>query len=236
MIYQNNKRRFSLLALALCLAAGYGSAPASPHRAGPVTLNAVISIADARNQLPGTIVTVEGSVTVPSGAFTSSTFDQGFAIQDETAGIYVSTSENPNLNFHRHVRVTGVVADDGFGLLILRPASLADVETLPGASPVTPLSVSTGGVSEATEGSLVEIAGTVTRPVRQDLTFGFSVFIDDGTGEVQVFIPASTGVDPFTIPFITPGARIRVVGFSGQFQTQFEVLPRYQGDILPQVP
>jgi len=235
MICQNNKRRFLLLALALCLAAGYSSVLASPHRAVPSTLNAVISIADARNQPPGTIVTVEGSVTVPSGAFTSSTFDQGFAIQDETAGIYVSTSENPNLNFHRHVRVTGVVADDGFGLLILRPVSVADVETLPGASPVTPVSVSTGGVSEATEGRLVAVAGTVTQ-IRNDLPFGFAVFINDGTGETQVFIPASTGIDPFSIPFIAVGTRIRVVGFSGQFQTQFEVLPRHRGDILPQVP
>ena len=234
MIYRNNTRRLSVFALALYFALSGSLVLASPRLAVP--MYSVISIADARNQTPGTIVTVEGSVTVQSGAFNSSTFDQGFAIQDKTAGIYVSTTENPNLNLHRHVRVTGVVADDGFGLLILRPASLADVETLTGASLVRPASVSIGGVSEATEGKLVEIAGAVTRPVRQDLSFGFSVFIDDGTGEVQVFIPASTGVDPFTIPFITPGARIRVVGFSGQFQTQYEVLPRRRGDIRQDVP
>lgn len=54
-----------------------------------------ISIADARNKPLGTVVTVEGSVTVPSASFTSSTFDQGFAIQDATAGIYVSTTFDP---------------------------------------------------------------------------------------------------------------------------------------------
>jgi DNA/RNA endonuclease YhcR with UshA esterase domain len=227
MIYKNNNRTFALFVLALCLALS-GVVSANPHWAGP--MNAVISIADARNQPLGTIVTVEGSVTVPSGAFTASTFDQGFAIQDETAGIYVSTSENPSLNFHHRVRVTGVVADDGFGLLILRPASLADVEKLSGASAVSPVSVSTGDVSEATEGSLVEVTGTVTQ-VRNDLPFGFAVFIDDGTGETQVFIPASTGINPFKIPFIVPGARITVTGFSGQFETQYEVLPRHRGDI-----
>jgi hypothetical protein len=205
---------------------------ASTHAAAA----AVISIADARNQLLGTVVTVEGSVTVPSGDFASSTFDQGFGLQDDTAGIYVSTSDNPNLNFHHRVRVTGEVADDGFGLLILRPASLADVETLPGALAVEPEPVATGGVSEATEGSLVEITGTVTRPVGNDLPFGYSVFIDDGSGETQVFIPASTGVNPFNIPFIEVGARITVVGFSGQFRAQYEVLPRFRGDIHPAVP
>lgn len=197
---------------------------------------AVISIADARNQPLGTVVTVEGSVTVPSGAFASSTFDQGFGLQDATAGIYVSTSANPKLNFHHRVRVTGQVADDGFGLLILRPASLADVKKLPGASPVEPEAVATGGVSEAAEGRLVEVTGTVTRPVSDDLPFGYSVFIDDGSGETQIFIPASTGVNPFKIPFIEIGAGIKVVGFSGQFEAQYEVLPRFRGDIHRAVP
>ena len=54
----------------------------------------VISIAEARSLPLGTIVTIDGSVTVPSGAFSSSTFDQGFAIQDQTGGIYVSTADN----------------------------------------------------------------------------------------------------------------------------------------------
>ncbi|MFP5287341.1 MAG: DNA-binding protein, partial [Thermoanaerobaculia bacterium] len=133
----------------------------------------VISIAEARSLPAGTVVTVEGSVTVPSGDFAASTFDQGFAIQDDTAGIYVSTSDNPNLNFHRRVRVTGVVGDDGFGLTVLRPASLADVVKLPGASRVDPEAVATGDVSEATEGLLVEVTGTVTRPIVNDLPFGY---------------------------------------------------------------
>jgi hypothetical protein len=205
---------------------------ASAHAAAA----AVISIADARSQPLGTVVTVEGSVTVPSGDFASSTFDQGFGIQDATAGVYVSTSENPNLNFNRLVRVTGKVADDGFGVLVLRPASLADVETLGGASLVEPAPVATGAVGEATEGSLVEITGTVTRPVGNDLPFGYSVFVDDGSGEVQIFIAASTGVNPFNIPFIEVGAQITAVGQSGQFLTQFEVLPRFRGDLHVAVP
>jgi DNA/RNA endonuclease YhcR with UshA esterase domain len=190
----------------------------------------VISIADARNQPPGTVVTVEGSVTVPSGDFSSSTFDQGFAIQDETGGIYVSTSDNPNLNFHRRVRVTGVVGDDGYGVRVLRPASLAGVQKLPGASRVEPQPVETGDVSEATEGLLVEVTGTVTRIVN-DLPYGYQVFVNDGSGETQIFIAASTGINPFKIPFVKVGARITVVGFSSQFLTQYEVLPRHRGDI-----
>lgn len=195
----------------------------------------VISIAEARSLPVGTVVTVEGSVTVPSGDFSSSTFDQGFAIQDDTAGIYVSTADNPNLNFHRRVRVTGVVDGDGFGLLVLRPASLADVVTVGGASAVKPVPLATGDVSEATEGLLVEVTGTVTRII-DDLPYGYQVFIDDGSGETQVFIAASTGINPFTIPFIEAGAEFTAVGYSGQFLGQYEVLPRHRGDIRPATP
>ncbi|MFP5287340.1 MAG: hypothetical protein ACLGI9_16505 [Thermoanaerobaculia bacterium] len=55
--------------------------------------------------------------------------------------------------------------------------------------------------------------------------------MDDGSGETQIFIPASTGINPFKIPFIEVGARITAVGFSGQFLAQYEVLPRHRGDI-----
>lgn len=196
----------------------------------------VISIAAARSLPAGTVVIVEGSVTVPSGDFATSTFDQGFVIQDDTAGIYVSTTDNLNLSFHRRVRVTGEVADNGVGLLILLPASPADVETLPGASAVEPEPVATGDIGEATEGSLVEVTGTITRPIIDDLPFGYQVFIDDGSGEVQIFICASTGINPFTIPFMDVGARITAVGSSGQFLAQYEALPRHRGDIHPGTP
>ena len=53
-----------------------------------------ISIAQARSLPLGTEVTIDGLVTVASGTFSSSTFDQGFAIQDNTGGIYVSVPVN----------------------------------------------------------------------------------------------------------------------------------------------
>ena len=193
----------------------------------------VITIAEARSRPAGTLVTVEGAVTVPSGDFASSTFDQGFAIQDETAGIYVSTADKSNLNFHRRVRVIGMVGDDGFGLTVLRPTSLAELVPVGGASAVEPIRLATGDVSEATEGLLVEITGVLSRPIVNDLPFGYQVFVNDGSGETQIFIAASTGINPFRIPLIQNGTAVTVVGFSGQFLTQYEVLPRHRGDIVP---
>jgi hypothetical protein len=197
---------------------------------------AVISIADARSLPEGTVVTVEGAVTAPSGAFSSSTFDQGFGIQDDTAGIYVSTADNPNLHLFQKVRVTGTLADDGFGQLVLRPASLADVKRRHGLERIAPEAVGTGDIGEDTEGSLMKITGTVTRPIVNDLPFGYQVFVDDGSGETQIFIAASTGINPFTIPFIQLGARITAVGFSAQFLAQYEILPRHRLDLRRALP
>ncbi|MGH8563600.1 MAG: hypothetical protein ACREXW_05730 [Gammaproteobacteria bacterium] len=59
------------------------------------------------------------------------------------------------LAFHRRVRVTGTLDDDGFGLLLLRPAGEADVVRLSGAAAVGATPVDTGEVSEDTEGLLV---------------------------------------------------------------------------------
>ena len=190
-----------------------------------------ICIADARNLAPGTEVTVEGAVTVPSGAFVSSTFDQGFAIEDDTAGIYVSTAENDGLNYNRLVRVTGELADDGFGQLVIRPTQ---VEVIGGAALVTAMTVPTGEIGEGTEGSLVEVVATVTRGPVDDTPFGYSFFVDDGTGERQIFVPVSTGVNPFLTPFVMPGNRVRITGLSSQFQANLEVLPRRHGDIRPE--
>jgi uncharacterized protein YdeI (BOF family) len=187
----------------------------------------VISIAEARSLPLGTVVTIDGSVTVPSGAFSSSTFDQGFAIQDRSGGIYVSTPNNLGFNLRQQVRVTGTLADTVLpGLLVL--VDVTNVKAHGSGPKVHPLPVATGDVSEATEGKLVRITGTITQPIINDLPFGFIIFMNDGSGEVHVFVSASTGID---VSSLSPGQTIEVTGFSGQFADHFEVDPRNQSDI-----
>src|SRR5215510_13364624 len=57
----------------------------------------VVSIALARTLPLGTVVTVDGTATTPSGAFESSFFDKGFGLQDRSAGIYVSIATDLNI-------------------------------------------------------------------------------------------------------------------------------------------
>ena len=208
-----------LLALTLVLvpSAALAAPPAAP----------AIAIADARALPLGSTVTVRGSVTAPSGVFRSSTFDQGFAIQDHSGGIYVSVAINLDLAPRRQVRVTGHLAES-FGLLILVVDSPSAVKVLGAGPAVKPRRFATGDISEATEGQLVEVAGVITRPVINDLPYGYQVFINDGSGETQIFVCASAGID---VSGLAVGQTLRARGFSGQFAAQYEVLPRFPSDI-----
>jgi uncharacterized protein YdeI (BOF family) len=206
------------LLLITTIAAPISSAPQRPK---------TISIAEARSLPLGTIVTIDGVITVPSGAFSSSTFDQGFAIQDRTGGIYVSVPDNLGFTLRQQVRVTGKLADTLLpGLLVL--VDVTDIKPHGSGPKVQPLAVATGDVGEDTEGSIVKITGTITQPIVNDLPFGFIIFINDGSGEVHSFVCASTGID---VSGLSPGQTIEITGFSGQFANDFEVDPRTQDDI-----
>src|SRR5689334_4394647 len=224
MMNKNHQRKYFMPALLVLAFLVTGvTTLASP----PATSDKVISIAEARALPLGTVVTIDGSVTVPSGAFSSSTFDQGFAIQDHTGGIYVSVPDNLGFGLRQQVRVTGELADTVLpGLLVL--INVTDIKAHGSGPKVQALPVATGAVGEATEGKLVRIRGTITQPIVNDLPFGFIIFINDGTGEVHSFVNASTGID---VSGLSQGQTIEVTGFSGQFDTSYEVDPRFQDDI-----
>src|SRR5262245_60466787 len=118
MAFPTVRRALSALHILAIVTLCFALAPDVAQSAPPTPKT--ISIAEARSLPLGTVVTIEGSLTVPSGAFSSSTFDQGFAIQDRTGGIYVSTPNNLGLAPRQQARVTGTLADTVLpGLLVL---------------------------------------------------------------------------------------------------------------------
>lgn len=131
-----------------------------------------IPIAAARTQAQGTTVAVMGLVTVPSGNFRSSSEDEGFAIQDQTAGIWISVKKDLRFEIGQRVLITGTLGQS-VGKLQIVPNSPADVEALPGVR----LRVATGQVGVATLGYLISVEGTITQDgVVADLPYGYKVF------------------------------------------------------------
>jgi len=226
MTHSRNPLR--LFAPALLLAFVAVSSVAMPANAAPH----VISIAEARALPAGTVVTVDGSVTTPSGAFESSFFDVGFGLQDKNAGIYVSLQTNLGVAPRRQARVTGKLQDNGFGLLLLVPVSPSDVK-LHGAGPKVPVEwVTTGGVGESTEGRIVRVVGTITQAPVMDSFYGYKFYVDDGSGELTIFVNTQTGID---LSGLAVGQTVSVTGFSSQFDTHYEIDPRFPADIsVPQ--
>jgi hypothetical protein len=175
----------------------------------------------------GTVVTVEGTVTVPSGAFSSSTFDEGFTLQDSTGGIYVSVATDLGLMRGQQVRATGPLTDNGSVVLTVVPADLGDVEVDGRGARVEPLPVATATISEATEGLLVQVVGTIVAPIAPDPPYGTILIVDDGSGPIRIFVCTSTGI---RLDSLAPGQRVSVTGMSYQFG-DYEVDPRFQSDI-----
>lgn len=188
-----------------------------------------IAIADARGRANGDEVTIQGYVTVPPGAFNSGTGENGFAIQDETGGIYVQLDQKLNFGLGTRVRVQGTM-DEQNKLRILK-SQPSEIEQVQGTQTVTPRAVLTGDVAEALEGRLVQVTGSVTRTFQDDSPYGYELYINDGSGEVQIYVYLTTGFDRATLEALTAGQRITVVGFAAQYESQYEVIPRQPSDL-----
>jgi DNA/RNA endonuclease YhcR with UshA esterase domain len=131
------------------------------------------------------------------------------------------------LRVRQQVRVIGVLADSS-GQLILVPTDARSVHARGRGTNIRAESVPTGRVNETTEGRLVQVTGTITKPIGNDLPYGYRVFINDGSGEIQAFVYVSTGID---VSGLRPGQRVGVTGFSGQYNDHYEIIPRFQTDI-----
>jgi hypothetical protein len=193
---------------------------------GPVLASAT-AIRLARTQPIGTVVTVEGVVTTPSGAFNSSFFDRGFAVQDRTGGLFVSLQYDLQLRPGQKVRVTGAVGDSS-GLLTLVPTHPDEVTVLPGKGEVEPRELRTAKIGEASEGQLVQVAGRITKAPEPDLPYGYKLSVDDGSGAVSVYVNVETNIDAMAF---SAGQQVRVVGFSSQYEDHYEIDPRFPRDV-----
>jgi len=215
------KRSFTVLAGVWLLFAPVSTAGAKPacHE---------LPISQARSLPIGTQVTVDGTVSTPSGAFASSFFDVGFGLQDREAGIYVSMQTDLHLVPGDRIRVSGVLADS-YGLLVLIPDAASDVTQLGDAHPPAPQHEATASIGESTEGLLVRVNARVTQAPTSDLPYGYKLTVDDGSGPLQIFINTPTGID---LSPLSVGRKVKITRFSSQFDDHYEIDPRSQEDVV----
>jgi len=103
-----------------------------------------------------------------------------------------------------------------------------------GSQQVAAKDVSTGGVNELVEGSLVKVTGNITQTFQDDSPYGYKLYINDGSGEVQVFVHVSAGFDAAALRVLTSGQRLTVTGLAAQYESTYEVAPRQPSDLVAQ--
>jgi hypothetical protein len=194
-----------------------------------------LSIAQAR-RWTGTAVTLVGWVTVPSGQFASAMLDQGFALQDESGGLYISTQEATDFAVGEQIRVVGTVGDDGHGQRILQ---LHEWQRLPQTTeaisgmPAMPSGLMSVAAAQDLGGQLVTVQGRVSRPLVTDAPYGDRLWLADDSGEVQIYMPCSTDIRPEKLSFLEPGQPLQVTGLISQYDGNHEVIPRFTQDLQP---
>jgi hypothetical protein len=197
-----------------------------------------ITIAQARRWTGTAAVTLVGWVTVPSGQFASAMLDQGFALQDESGGLYISTQEATDFAVGEQIRVVGTVGDDGHGQRILQ---LHEWQRLPQTTeaisgmPAVPSGLMSVAAAQDLGGQLVTVQGRVSRPLVTDAPYGDRLWLADNSGEVQIYMPRSTDIRPEKLSWLEPGQPLQVTGLISQYDGNHEVIPRFTQDLQPWV-
>ncbi|MGF1461103.1 MAG: hypothetical protein ACFBSG_19000 [Leptolyngbyaceae cyanobacterium] len=187
---------------------------------------------DHARQLPnGAEVSVSGQVTVPSGKLGSANLDVGFAIQDASGGIYVTTDEDLALELGDLVSVSGRLQDDGHNqrMLQLRSWQLSQRRS----QPIVPQLSTAKLAGKFLDGRLVTVRGQIIKSLQDDAPYGDRLWIRDDTGDIQIYLAKSTAINPQELPFLEIGQLIQVTGLSSQFDDHDEVMPRSRADLVP---
>ena len=176
------------------------------------------TIENARKLPRYTKVIVSGIVSSTPGIFS----EKYFYISGSGIQVYSSEAKFPVLNIGDRIKVAGRLSEIGGEKRILLDNAKSDIEIVSHDNLLEPKIIQTGDVGESTEGYLATIEGTVTQ-VRNDV-----FFVDDGTGQVKIYIKPLTEIEK---PEIEKGDRITVTGQISRTSSGYRILPRFQSDI-----
>lgn len=195
------------------------SALSSASSSGKIAGAAVksVALADIREEEEGTSVTAEGVVSVPPGFLGERIlYVAGSGIQ-----IYWHEGKWPLLKLGDKISVTGKLGSS-LGEARLKVSGAEFIKKVAGGEPPTPHVLETGDINEDREGWLVTVQGEVVK------TSGDTFYIDDGSGEVKIYIKETTHIDK---PKMKQGVAVTITGVVSETSSGYRVLPRFQEDV-----
>lgn len=167
----------------------------------------------------GTSVLVKGVVIAEVGKLGVNTL----YIHDDTGGVRVEfdKSVQPKLNLEEEVQLRGTIKER-YNERYIKVSHASAIKVIDTKEAFASTEVQTGTVDEQAEGWFVLITGQVVS------TSGDTFYLDDGTGEVRVYIKESTNIDK---PYMRTGYYAQVQGVVSQYQDYYRILPIHQADI-----
>ncbi len=180
------------------------------------------TIADARNMSIGQTVTVKGV------AANGSELGNIRYLQDGTAAIPAFGSNLSSVQRGDSITATGVLFDFS-GLLEISPTSSFVNHGAVGAP--APQLVPLSSINEALEAQLVRVDNVTFVQTGNFATGNSTVQITDGTATLDVRINGSTVIDGTAIPT----GPVTIIGLVGQFNANYQLVPRDLNDIFSYV-
>ena len=168
---------------------------------------------------PGDKVKVNGTVAVLPGVFSTQYF---YIVGSPGVQVYSSKKLFPDLQVGDQVEVSGELSEI-YGELRLKISVAEDIQKIAISTPPEPVIIECDKIGENMEAQLVRLKGEVTDKQ------GSTVWLDDGSGEIEVYIKTSTKINKAKIK---EGEAITVIGIVSQKDDSYRVMPRSQKDII----
>lgn len=178
------------------------------------------SIGGIRGEENGTLVSIEGKVTVLPGKLS----DQYFYIQDALSGIQVYSyyKKFPRLAEGDIVKAVGELSETA-GERRVKIRSEDDILIISNSQPLQPKEIKINEISENLEGTYVKVEGHVTK------TSGQTFFVRGDNGqEIKVIIKSKTGIKK---PKIRKGDTVVIAGIVSQYKDEYRILPFKTEDV-----
>ena len=182
---------------------------------------ASVSLEKVKSLAKGDRVKVEGVVAVLPNIFSSQYF---YIVGSGGVQVYNYKKEFPALQVGDTVSVSGEISTVS-GEQRIKTSSKDDIKIIKNDKAPKPEILACENVNEEAVGSLVSVAGEVTEKK------GYTVFLDDGTNEAQIYLKKNTGLSSGDF---TEGDKIEVRGIVSQSGTNLRIMPRSRDDIVKQ--
>ncbi|MDP3900642.1 MAG: lamin tail domain-containing protein, partial [bacterium] len=145
-------------------------------------------------------------------------------VNDAVQGVQVYNYNKyfPSLKIGDVVEVSGEISES-YGELRLKTKTAEDIQKIATSTLPEPVVIESDKLGEEYEGRLVKISGEVVEKS------GSTIYLDDGLGEVEIYIKRGAGINKSNIE---AGDSLAVTGIVSQNNESYRIFPRSSDDIV----